>query len=57
MDYAEKVVESLVKKAGDAKAADEAMRFTQAALNAAHAAQVLAQVKAAQPKPDQGYRP
>ena len=38
----EKVVESLIKKAGEATA-PEAINYTQAALNAAHAMQVLKQ--------------
>jgi cellobiose-specific phosphotransferase system component IIA len=36
-----KYVESLVAKAADAKTADEAMKFSQAGLNVAHALQTL----------------
>jgi hypothetical protein len=37
-------VQALLKKAGEAQAAHEAMNFAQAALNAAHALQVMKQV-------------
>lgn len=45
MDTIEDKVEQLIKKAAEATDKDEAMRFSQAALNAAHAIQVLATVK------------
>lgn len=38
-------VEQLITKAAKSPDKDEAMRFSQAALNAAHAAQVLADIK------------
>jgi hypothetical protein len=41
----EKQVEALVDKAAKTADQDEAMRFSQAALNVAHAAQVLATMK------------
>ena len=39
-------VKALLKKAAEAKEAHHAMNFAQAALNAAHALQVLKQVEA-----------
>lgn len=39
-------VKTLVSKASQADKSEDAMRFSQAALNAAHAAQVLELVKA-----------
>ena len=41
----EKQIESLVKKAAEAKSADDAMRFSQAACNAANAMRALADAK------------
>jgi hypothetical protein len=41
----DKNIEALLKKAADAIAAHEAMNFAQAALNAAHALQVLKQTE------------
>lgn len=42
----DKNVEALLKKAAEAKEAHVAMNFAQAALNAAHALQVLKQIEA-----------
>lgn len=46
MDSMRKQIEKLVDKAAGAERSEDAMRFSQAALNAAHAAQVLATVEA-----------
>lgn len=45
METNEAAVTKLIEKAAAAAAPHEAMNFAQAALNAAHAIQVLAQVK------------
>ncbi len=45
MDKIDKHVESLVLKAANAKTADEAMKFSQAATNAANAQQTLVRTR------------
>lgn len=45
-----KHIETLVAKAGGAQDKDDAMRFSQAALNAAHALQVLGAIRRETPK-------
>lgn len=45
MDKIKEQVEGLAKKAAEAERSEDAMRFSQAALNAAHSAQVLHQIK------------
>lgn len=45
MKNMDKEVEKLIEKAAAAAQPHEAMNFAQAALNAAHAAQVMGQVK------------
>jgi hypothetical protein len=46
MSELRKCIETLMKKAADANDFDAAMRFSQAALNAAHALQILADLEA-----------
>ena len=45
MTDVKKEVETLVSKASGADKSEDAMRFSQAALNAAHAAQVLSIIR------------
>lgn len=45
-------VEQLIEKAADAEKSEDAQRFGQAALNAAHALQVMAMIEAAK-KPEE----